>query len=95
MNTTRTMELNVRVFDVLPSQLNWRIKDFHNYVQVNDDIFFTDCEEVAIAIIDSLQTNGLVIFWDGVNDYSVYSEKYLGEGGSLFVKSCVLAFLNR
>lgn len=79
--------------ELLPSDFMGTIKNYTNYSQISDNIFITDNEEIAIAIVDSIQNDSVVIFRNSADKYSVYSEKYLGEGNSDFAKSYIRKFL--
>lgn len=78
---------------LLPSSFEGEVRHFPGYSQISNNIFVTDNEEIAIAIVDSMQSNSLVIFRNGADNYSAYSEKYLGKGCTDFAKAFIARYL--
>ena len=67
---------------LIPAEYRDKVVDHGTHIVVGGEIFITDNEEIAIAIIDSTEPDFLVVLQRESDKFSFYSNHGLDEGGS-------------
>lgn len=67
---------------LIPAEYRDKVVDHGTHIVVGGEIFITDNEEIAIAIIDSTEPDFLVVLQREPDKFSFYSSHGLDEGGS-------------
>lgn len=66
---------------LIPAAYNDKVVDHGTHVVVGGEIFITDNEEIAIAIIDSAQHDIMVVLQHEPDRFTFYSSYGIDEGG--------------
>lgn len=80
---------------LIPPAYHSKVVDHGTHVVIGGEIFITDNEEIAIAIIDSTQHDFMVILQHEPDKFTCYSGYGVDEGGQGIVEHYVSAWLDR
>lgn len=79
---------------LIPAEHLDKVVDHGTHVVIGGEVFITDNEEIAIAIIDSNQSDPLVVLQHEPDKFTCYSGYGIDEGGQGIVEHYVSAWLD-
>ncbi|WPJ68554.1 hypothetical protein OMDBNIEC_00068 [Salmonella phage STP-SP5] len=70
---------------LIPAEHFEKVVDYGTHVVIGGEIFITDNEEIAIAIVDSTKHDFLLVLQREPNKFSFYSNHGVNEGGQSLI----------